>query len=244
MILLTADGVFASGDANRYWADFFPEWAALTTFIGCEHGPSVIEPHYHDNDEFWLWVSGEGKARLNHGPQVPFAPGTVVYCPMGAVHEFTSPTAQYNIGVTTRLQGLKRPLHLHVDEHGSPAHTAEGFIVDGAGNHGVLSNGTECPLAELRLIEAAAGHTLATDVAGANEYWLVVSGTLALKTDTLSSQLGPRDLVVLREGAHRQLQASDTSLVALAREWPGPRGWRARLHRPRALEPPELLALR
>jgi mannose-6-phosphate isomerase-like protein (cupin superfamily) len=118
MMAETEQYVLVSATENRYWAGFFPDWGALATFIAIENPPSVIEPHYHDNDEFWLWIRGEGKARLDHGPEIPFERGMVVYCPMGAVHEFVSPTVQYNIGVTTHLVGQKRPLHLHVPEDG------------------------------------------------------------------------------------------------------------------------------
>ena len=125
MIIQTEQYVLVSADDNRYWADCFPDWAGFATFIACVNGPAVIEPHYHDNDEFWLWISGEGRARLDHGPEAPFTPGTVVYCPMGAIHEFVSPTVQHNIGVTTHLVRQRRAAHLHVEEDGEPVRTAE-----------------------------------------------------------------------------------------------------------------------
>jgi len=60
-VILNSDSyVLVSAAENRYWAGFFPDWGALATFIAIENGPSVIEPHYHDNDEFWLWIRGRG----------------------------------------------------------------------------------------------------------------------------------------------------------------------------------------
>ena len=219
MIIQTEQYVLVSADDNRYWADCFPDWAALATFIACMNGPAVIEPHYHDNDEFWLWISGEGRARLDRGPEAPFTPGTVVYCPMGAIHEFVSPTVQHNIGVTTHLVGQKRAAHLQVEVDGVPVRKGEGFIVAGADNVGPFRQGRpRCPLAELRLVEGAQEQRLAQGMAIANEYWLLISGQLALHLPALSVRLSPGDLVTLRQGVERGLSVVQAGQVALGRE--------------------------
>jgi mannose-6-phosphate isomerase-like protein (cupin superfamily) len=219
MMAKTEQYVLVSATENRYWAGFFPDWGALATFIAIENPPSVIEPHYHDNDEFWLWIRGEGKARLDHGPEIPFERGMVVYCPMGAVHEFVSPTVQYNIGVTTHLVGQKRPLHLHVPEDGEPVRTGDGFILAGAENAGPLAVGRpRCPLSELRLVETTPGRTLARGPAAANEYWLLISGQMLLHLPACSVHLLPGDLIILRQGVERSLSAVQAGQVALARE--------------------------
>jgi mannose-6-phosphate isomerase-like protein (cupin superfamily) len=219
MIITTEKYVLVPAEDNRYWAGFFPEWGALATFIACVNGPSVIEPHYHDNDEFWLWIAGEGKARLDHGPETAFSPGTVVYCPMGAVHEFVSPTVQHNIGVTTHLVGQKRATHLHVAEDGEPERTGDGFIVAGADNVGPLQQGrSRCPLTELRLVEGAPERRLAQGLARANEYWLAIAGQAILHLPARSMRLAPGDLAILRQGVERSLAMVETGLLALGRE--------------------------
>ena len=219
MIIKTVQYVLVSANDNLYWADFFPDWGALATFIACVNGPAVIEPHYHDNDEFWLWISGEGRARLDHGPEAPFTPGTVVYCPMGAIHEFVSPTVQHNIGVTTHLVRQRHAAHLQAEVDGEPVRTGEGFIVAGADNVGPFKQGRpRCPLAELRLVEGAQEQRLAQGMAIANEYWLLISGQLVLHLPALSVRLAPGDLVISRQGVERSLSVVQAGQVALGRE--------------------------
>jgi quercetin dioxygenase-like cupin family protein len=219
MIITTEQYVLVPAEDNRYWAECFPEWGALATFIACVNGPAVIEPHYHDNDEFWLWIAGEGKARLDHGPEAPFTPGTVVFCPRGAVHEFVSPTVQHNIGVTTHLVGQKRAAHLQAEQDGEPVRTGEGFILAGADNVGPFQQGRpRCPLTELRLVEGAAGRRMAQGMAGANEYWLVITGQYLMHLPARSARLAPGDLAILRQGVERSLAVVEAGLVALARE--------------------------
>jgi len=219
MILQTEQCVLVSASDNRYWASFFPTWGALATFVAIENPPAVIEPHYHDNDEFWLWIRGEGKARLDGGAEGPFEPGTVVFCPMGAVHEFVSPTTQLNIGITTHLVGRKRPLHLHVPQDGMPVRTGDGFILPGSQNVGPLQVGRpRCPLSELRLMETAPERCLAQGVAVANEYWLLIAGQLRLRLPELDVQLSAGDLGIVRKGVKRTLSAAQGGQVAVARE--------------------------
>ncbi len=63
--------------------------------------PAEFDLHYHDADEIWYIV--EGRARiLTEGVEHEVGPGDIVCTGMG------------------ELEGLKRPGHLHRDEHGVP----------------------------------------------------------------------------------------------------------------------------
>jgi hypothetical protein len=141
---------------------------------------------------------------------------------MGAIHEFVSPTPQYNLGITTHLLRQMRPAHLQPEKDGEPVRTGDGFILPGAGNTGPLSGVpaaalARCPHSELRLVQAVAGQYLARGATPASEYWLLIAGELALQSAALRARLSPGDLLVLREGLECVLSATQAGQVALAR---------------------------
>src|SRR5688500_10869542 len=92
--------------------DLFPAWVGidrLRYFPGQRKGAGV-EPHYHDCDEFWLFISGRGEAWLDDEVH-EIAPRTVVYTPMGIVHRFQMFTEFDNIDAGTRHERQKRMTH-------------------------------------------------------------------------------------------------------------------------------------
>ena len=149
-MIVKGDGyIVASANENTdYWGgDLFPQWASIRTLMyfprqPVGHGP---EPHYHDCDEFWMFVAGRGHLWLD-GKEYEFTPGTVAYNPMGAVHEFHSYTEVETVAVTTPLERKKRPVHVHVDEDGPPEPTVQPFVASGDREHGsVQGQGDEVP---------------------------------------------------------------------------------------------------
>ena len=65
MILRGEHYEIRSRNSNQvYWEQGeFPEWTALNCLqvyptLGAGHG---VEPHYHDNDEIWLFARGTAK---------------------------------------------------------------------------------------------------------------------------------------------------------------------------------------
>lgn len=210
-----------SQNANQiYWEQgVYPEWvgfSALRSLPGQKQGAGV-EPHYHDNDEIWLFLSGHGEVWLD-GQSYPITPGTAIYTPMGAVHRFQMFTDFDNVAIVTPLERARRPVHLRVEEAGPPQRTVPGFVIPGANNTGPFDPGPRCPLNELRAIELAPGQALESGVLATNENWIVLEGAVHLKVGNLDIELGAHDLALLRAGATRQLSAASGARLVLARE--------------------------
>ena len=216
---LILDSALNSG--RNYWdQDLYPQWADLR-LLG--YSPAArpgegVEPHYHDADEFWLFLSGRGEVWLD-GRSFAITPNTLVYTPMGVTHRFQVFTDSENCPALPRLERAKRPLHLYPEVHGQPQPTVPGFVISGADNTGPFADrGPRCPLSELRALDLAAGERVAEAPAAQTEYWLVLNGAVQLSVEGQDVELGPRDLAILRAGVVRQLGAEAGGRVALARE--------------------------
>ncbi len=202
-----------------HWDEkLYPNWAAIIAFhlfpqqIG--HG---VEPHYHDNDEFWLFTSGEGEVWLE-GDSFPCVGGTVVYTPRGSVQRFQMFTDGELVALATRFEGRRRAGHLLVQTDGIPEPTGNGFVVAGQQNLGSFPDrDSRCPLSELRVVSADTEASM-DGVARSNEYWLMLSGSLHLAIDEFEVDLARGDLAILREGSDRRVQLQEGARLALARE--------------------------
>lgn len=224
-MIVSTDHVFVidSGLSSRsdYWGEHLhPEWAALRMmrhFPGQRTGAGV-EPHYHDADEFWLFLSGRGEVWLD-GQSTPISPNTLVYTPMGVVHRFQMFTDFANVPAVTRLERAKRPIHILPDVHGPPVPTVPGFVVQGHDNHGpIVNRGSRCPVSEMRMLTLQAGVRMEEANLAKTEYWLVLDGIAQLGVDNLQVNLTNGDLAIIRQGGRRQLRSDAGCSVALARE--------------------------
>jgi mannose-6-phosphate isomerase-like protein (cupin superfamily) len=82
--------------------------------------PAKFDLHYHDADEIWFII--EGRARiLTEGEAHVVGPGDLVCTGMGDEHDVLA-VEEDLVGfyLEGELEGLKRPGHLHRDEHGLP----------------------------------------------------------------------------------------------------------------------------
>ena len=204
----------------NYWnQDLFPAWADFTTFQympGLRMGAGA-EPHYHDNDEFWLFTVGRGQVWLD-GQTYDVTPNTLIYTPMGLVHRFQMFTDYEVVPAISRLERARRAGHLYPEVDGPPERTVPGFVIPGADNGGPIANrGPRCPVGEYRAITLAAGERVAEAEVTRTEYWLALNGALALSVDGLDVELGPGDLAILRAGAVRVLSSVAGGRVVLAR---------------------------
>ena len=206
---------------NIYWEQgIYPDWTALSAF---RHFPDQrigtgVEPHYHDNDELWLFTAGHGEVWLND-QCFEITPNTLVYTPMGVVHRFQMFTGYENNAIVTRLERQKRPIHVLVEESGPPIPTVPGFIVPGDSNTGPIANrGSRCPLSEWRAITFSAGEGIEEEPLTHNEHWLVVGGTINLTVDGLELELSSEDLALLKAGTVRKISSAEGARVVLTRE--------------------------
>jgi mannose-6-phosphate isomerase-like protein (cupin superfamily) len=211
-----------SANANTdYWGQGnYPTWTRLSFLkpIPDQKKGAGVEPHYHDNDEVWLFTSGRGEVWLD-GVSYPVTPNTFVYTPMGVVHRFQMFTDFANVPIVTPLEGRKRAGHLLLEEDGRPEPTASGLVVPGAENTGPFTNrGPRCPFSEMRVIDLAAGSGLAETRLSQNEHWAMVSGGLSVRVDGIEVELSPNDVALLRAGAVRSLQARSDAQVVVVRE--------------------------
>ena len=222
MIIENQHYMIRSGNSNNiYWEQgIYPDWTALSAF---RHFPDQrigtgVEPHYHDNDELWLFTAGRGEVWLND-QRFEITPNTLVYTPMGVVHRFQMFTGYENNAVVTRLERQKRPIHVLVEESGPPIPTVPGFIVPGDSNTGPIAHrGSRCPLSEWRAITFSAGEEVDEERLTCNEHWLVVEGTINLTVDGLEFELAGEDLAMLKAGAVRKISSVEGGRVVLARE--------------------------
>jgi mannose-6-phosphate isomerase-like protein (cupin superfamily) len=224
MIVNHANYMILSANANtpfwEHWeAEPYPQWAALT---GIAHVPVTptfaIEPHYHDCDEFWLLIEGDGEAWMDNRVY-QYTANTAVYNPMGVIHRNQSFTPGLGSGLLTRLERQKRPGHLHTWEVGPPEPAVPGFVVPGASNTGPFPDrGPRCPLSELRVVSLRAGESAADGMAPRHEYWHIIEGQVHLSIDGLALDLIESDIAIVRGGMSRQIHAVGRARMILARE--------------------------
>jgi len=214
-----SNDVSAALEGLLHWdAKLYPDWAAIISFhLFPQQTGGGVEPHYHDNDEFWLFAAGQGEVWLD-GKSFPCTPNTVVYTPKGAVQRFQMFTEGEMAALATRFKGRRRAGHLLVEKDGNPGPSGKGFVVEGSQNLGAFSvPDPRCPLSELRVVSEEAP-LLQKVLASVNEYWLMLSGTGHLSVGEFEVELTRGDLAVLRKGAVRHLRLPEGSRVALARE--------------------------
>ena len=222
MIIENQHYMIRSGNSNNiYWEQgIYPDWTALSAF---RHFPDQrigtgVEPHYHDNDELWLFTAGRGEVWLDE-QRFEITPNTLVYTPMGVVHRFQMFTGYENNAIVTQLERQKQPTHILVEESGPPIPTVPGFIVPGKSNTGPIPNrGLRCPLSEWRVVTFGAGEGIDEAPLTCNEHWLIVDGTIHLTVDGLEFELSGEDLALLKTGAVRKIYSTEGARVVLARE--------------------------
>ena len=222
MIIENQHYMIRSGNSNNiYWEQgIYPDWTAVSAF---RHFPDQqigtgVEPHYHDNDEMWLFTAGRGEVWLDD-QRFEITPNTLVYTPMGVVHRFQMFTGYENNAIVTRLERQKRPIHILVEESGPPVPTVPGFIVPGDSNTGPIPNrGSRCPLSEWRAVTFGASEGIDEAPLTCNEHWLVVGGTIDLTVDGLELELSNEDLALLKAGAVRKISSTQGARAILARE--------------------------
>ena len=222
MIIENQHYMIRSGNSNNiYWEQgIYPDWTALSAF---RHFPDQqigtgVEPHYHDNDEMWLFTDGRGEVWLND-QRFEITPNTIVYTPMGVVHRFQMFTGYENNAIVTQLERQKRPTHILVEESGPPIPTVPGFIVPGESNTGPIRNrGSRCPLSEWRVVTFDPSEGINEAPLTCNEHWLIVGGTINLIVDGLEIELSNEDLAMLKAGAVRKINAAEGARAVLARE--------------------------
>jgi mannose-6-phosphate isomerase-like protein (cupin superfamily) len=196
----------------------YPEWTILKLFryypdqkIG-----AGVEPHYHDMDEFWLFIDGRGEAWLD-GVVHPVNPGTFVFTPRGVLHRFQMFTNFRNCAIATPHVGDKHKKHLVPEVDGPPIKSGEGMVVPAEESRGAIDNPTgRFPLTELRVVRDRSSAANAT--IDATEYWLSLDGFLKVDVDGVNVRLGTGDLAILRGGARRSVTATDAAVYAFARE--------------------------
>ncbi len=222
MILDGANYHIRSNNSNvHYWEqDVYPRWTPMRVFrpIPDQKRGAGVEPHYHDNDEFWFFTSGYGEAWLND-KVYKITPNTIVYTPMGVVHRFQMFTEFDNLAIITPVERQRRGGHLLVEVDGPPEPTVDGYVVPGDINTGPVANrGPRNPLSELRTVELVAGEGLPEGRLATNEHWAVIGGSLHVAVDGVEADLSYGDIALLRAGAVRTIRADAGARVVLGRE--------------------------
>lgn len=222
-MIITTDGyMIRSRNVNIYYWEqgVYPDWTALNTLQHFSEGlPGTgVEPHYHDNDEIWLFTDGRGEVWLD-GVRHDITPNTLVYTPMGVVHRFQMFTRYENNAIVTRLERAQRATHILVDEDGPPEPTVPGFVIPGAQNNVPIAQpGPRCPLSEWRKLTLTPGEVIPEAKLETNEHWQVLNGTLLLTLDKREITLAAHDVALLRAGIVRSLRSHEGARVTVVRE--------------------------
>ncbi len=209
-----------NSNTEYYSGALYPEWTPIAGIHDFPLRPmgSGVEPHYHDNDEFWLWVAGRGEVWLD-GQNIHVGPNSVTYGPMGVVHKFLMHTDFHVVAVITRPERRQRSKHILVEEDGPPVPTVPGFVVPGDRNDSPFpARGARCPLSELRALSLPLGGGVPAATLAVNEHWLVHEGVAVLTVDGQGVELHQGDIALLRAGARRSLRAAGELRLVLARE--------------------------
>tara|TARA_Y100000588_G_scaffold394930_1_gene518392 strand:+ start:569 stop:1135 length:567 start_codon:yes stop_codon:yes gene_type:complete len=156
-----------------------------------------VEPHYHDNDEFWLFTDGVGEVWLDK-TCYDITPNTLVYTPMGCIHRFQMFSSYENNAIVTRLEREQRPIHVTVDNYGWPEKTVQGFVISGSDNKSPIDNpGPRCPLSEWRQMALEDGETIEELELHKNEHWMLIKGKIGLELDGVIFESDPQDVALL-----------------------------------------------
>ena len=196
-----------------------PVWTTVGSmkYYAHERAGAGVEPHYHDNDEIWIFADGRGEVWID-GRSYEITHNTAVYTPMGAVHRYQMFTDYDTVAVVTKMERQKRAAHLYPEEHGPQVPTVPGFVIPGAENGGPIADrGDRCPFTELRRVELRAGGEIAETVLSANEHWAIAGGTVELVVDGNRAELTEGDVAMLRAGASRRIFSRDGGRLGLAR---------------------------
>ena len=222
MIISTDQYMIRSqNDNNIYWEqEIYPDWTTLSAYRHFPNGmPGTgVEPHYHDNDELWLFTEGVGEVWLD-GERFDITPNTMVYTPMGCIHRFQMFTPYENNAIVTRLERQRRPIHVTTEEYGPPEPTVPGFVVPGNSNTGPIADpGSRCPLSEWHMMTLSSGISAEEAILSVNEHLLVMTGTILLGIDGWTIELTSHEVALLRAGTRRQLSSGTNARVLVARE--------------------------
>jgi mannose-6-phosphate isomerase-like protein (cupin superfamily) len=100
-----------------------PDWlkaSAFGLFRVPRGNPAHFDLHYHDADEIWYIIEGHARI-LTEGVEHEVGPGDLVCTGMGDEHHVLEVYEDLlGFFLEGELEGLKRPGHLHRDEHGVP----------------------------------------------------------------------------------------------------------------------------
>ena len=222
MLLSSGRYMIRSQNANNiYWEQgLYPDWTSVSAYRHFPNGApgTGVEPHYHDNDEMWLFTDGTGEVWLDD-QRYDITPNTMVYTPMGCVHRFQMFTPYENNAIVTPLEGEMRPIHITVEDYGPPVPTAPGFVITGAQNIAPFPDpGDRCLLSEWRPVRLDSDDGIDESTLSSNEHWLVITGSVLLRIDGREIELTAHEVALLRTGTRRRLYSRDGARMIVARE--------------------------
>ena len=223
-----------------YWYPrVYPTWSELNVFrLFPNHSSGQgVEPHFHDGDEYWLFLGGVGEVWL--GDKVhPVLHNSIVYTPAGVVHRHQMFTPASVVAAVTTLRGRGRDGHLQLfqQDYGNPPYirlegsrspvddevvdrqsSGNGFARSGSDNTSAAGRLPSGPLAELRCLDGGDVAWLdSPSTLESNQFLVVVSGSAKVLHQDAIVELGEGDVALIGSGSTATVHIPDNAVVVRA----------------------------
>lgn len=244
MIIRQAESQFVAIDKSDnekiYWHPrVYPSWSELNVlrlFPNHVSGQGV-EPHFHDGDEYWLFLDGIGEVWLGNTVH-PVMHNAIVYTPAGVVHRHQVFTPASVVAAVTMLGGRRRDGHLQLfqKDYGNPTYlklegsrapsddelvdrysTGDAFVMGGSENTSAAPDFRVGPLSEFRCLDEGDTNWLGSpSQLERNQFFIVVSGSAKVAHDGFDVELVTGDVGMLEAGSTATIRVSKDSVVIRA----------------------------
>lgn len=202
----------------------YPDWCGLSWFRNYRHiaGTELVETHYHDLPEIYLWHEGEAEAMID-GQPVPMRYGVMAYTAAGALHSITPTGIHSNTGIMPKAFPGCRKGHLHTDKTGeSPKPQMPSFCMTSAENPFAtpLELPRHCFARQIACAHFAGAQTI---LKRTTESWLgllVREGEISIRVDGHVVKVSENHLFIVSQNIKLDVSSIINSEVAMVEGWP------------------------
>ena len=203
-------------------SDQFPEWCDLCTFFITKRPNIVVEVHYHNFEEIWLWFTGYASA-WSEGIEFNLTPGVLLYAPPHRQHAFKKPEDGWNTLLVPRLRNGQTWGHRHLDETGETLVPQRNSILLTPAETGLDSTYTFPDGTCFRRVVAGELEPGRSVLSETTEAWIAVMprlGSLSGSIDGDRVDVETEECLVVSAGTVVDIHAVGAADVVLVHGWP------------------------